>query len=97
MSQIKPLESWGKMEGQHSAVSMIKECLHYVACKIPLIEGAKVDPQSTSIAIPHALDLLASIKSILSNFLPSAGKTISLLSELVDAIAQEKLLMKEWS
>ncbi|XP_031283366.1 QWRF motif-containing protein 3-like [Pistacia vera] len=41
MSQIKPSESWGEMEGQHLAVSMMKECLRSVACKIPLIEGAK--------------------------------------------------------
>ncbi|XP_031249283.1 QWRF motif-containing protein 3-like [Pistacia vera] len=87
MSQIKPLESWGDMERQHlSAVSMMKECLHSVVCKIPLTEGAKVDPQSASIAIRHALDLTASIKSILSNFLPSVGKNISLLSELADTI-----------
>ncbi|KAJ0006839.1 hypothetical protein Pint_30322 [Pistacia integerrima] len=101
MLEMKQLDfilmSQGEMEGQHSSVSMMKECLHSVACKIPLIEGAKVDPQSTSIAIPHVLDLLASIKSILSNFSPSAGKTISLLFELVEAIAQEKLLMKECS
>ncbi|CAK9172847.1 unnamed protein product [Ilex paraguariensis] len=42
-SQIKPLEAWGDMEWQHlSAVSMTKDCLHSVVCRVPLIEGAKV-------------------------------------------------------
>ncbi|XVE92812.1 hypothetical protein REPUB_Repub01dG0134700 [Reevesia pubescens] len=42
-SQMKALESWADMERQHiSAISMMKECLHSVVCKVTLVEGAKL-------------------------------------------------------
>ncbi|KAK9285082.1 hypothetical protein L1049_024267 [Liquidambar formosana] len=95
-SQIKPLEAWGDMERQHLlAVSMTKDCFHSVVCRVPLIEGAKVDPQSASIAIRHASDLTASIKSMLTAFSPSAEKIVSLLSELAEVVALEKSLLDE--
>ncbi|KAJ4729887.1 QWRF motif-containing protein 3-like [Melia azedarach] len=95
-SQIKPLESWGDMDRQHlSAISMTKDCLHSVVCRVPLIEGAKVDPQAASIAIRHASDIAASIKSMLASFSPSAESTVSLLSELAETVTQERLLMEE--
>ncbi|KAJ6975941.1 hypothetical protein NC653_031689 [Populus alba x Populus x berolinensis] len=95
-SQIKLLEAWGDMERQHlSSVSKTKECLHSVVCRVPLIEGAEVDPQSASIALRHASDLSASIKSSLSSFSPSAEQTVALLSELAEVVAQEKLLVEE--
>ncbi|KAJ6885186.1 QWRF motif-containing protein 3 [Populus alba x Populus x berolinensis] len=95
-SQIKLLEAWGDMERQHlSSVSKTKECLHSVVCRVPLIEGAEVNPQSASIALRHASDLSASIKSSLSSFSPSAEQTVALLSELADVVAQEKLLVEE--
>ena len=41
--QIRSLEAWGDMEKQHlSAVSVTKDCLHSVVCRVPLIEGAEV-------------------------------------------------------
>lgn len=41
--QIKRLEAWGDIERQHlGALSMAKESLHSVVCRVPLIEGAKV-------------------------------------------------------
>ncbi|KAG8654409.1 hypothetical protein MANES_05G121400v8 [Manihot esculenta] len=68
-SQIKQLEAWADMERQHlTAIVKTKECLHSVVCRIPLIEGAKVDSQLTSIALRHASDLTASIKSSLVSF-----------------------------
>ncbi|CAK7349908.1 unnamed protein product [Dovyalis caffra] len=95
-SQIKLLETWGDMERQHlSSVSKTKECLHSVVCRVPLIEGAEVDPQSASIALRHASDLSASIKSALSTFSPSAEQAVTLLSQLAEVVAQEKLLIEE--
>ncbi|KAL2331740.1 hypothetical protein Fmac_019321 [Flemingia macrophylla] len=41
-AQMKLLETWGGMERQHSqAITSIKECLHSVVCRVPLLEGAK--------------------------------------------------------
>ncbi|KAL5864976.1 hypothetical protein ACOSQ3_002490 [Xanthoceras sorbifolium] len=95
-SEMKLLESWGEMERQHSsAISMTKDCLHSAVCRVPLIEGGKVNQKSASIAIRHALDLSASIKLMLSGFSPSANNTGSLLSELAEVVAQEKLLIDE--
>ncbi|KAJ6360972.1 hypothetical protein OIU77_004908 [Salix suchowensis] len=95
-SQIKLLEAWGDMERQYiSSISKTRDCLHSVVCRVPLIEGAEVDPQSASIALRHASDLSASIKSALSSFSPSAEQTVTLLSQLAEVVAQEKPLMEE--
>ncbi|KAJ7948258.1 QWRF motif-containing protein 3-like [Quillaja saponaria] len=95
-SQIKLLESWGDMERQHlSAISMTEKCLHSVVCRVPLIEGAKVDTHSTSIALRHASDITASIESLLTSFSLSAEKTTAMLSELAQIVGQEKLLLEE--
>ncbi|XP_068335094.1 QWRF motif-containing protein 3-like [Pyrus communis] len=95
-SQLKSLESWGDMERQHmAAVCTMKECLHSVVCRVPLIEGAEVDTQSASIALRHASNLTTSIKLLLANFLPLADQAASLLSELAEVVAQEKLLLQE--
>lgn len=41
--QMKLLECWVGMERQHlKAITAIKECLHSVVCRVPLLEGAKV-------------------------------------------------------
>ncbi|KAK3007003.1 hypothetical protein RJ639_017364, partial [Escallonia herrerae] len=96
LSQIKPLEAWGDMERQHlSAVSITKDCLHSVVCRVPLIEGAKVEPQAASVTLRHASDLAASLKSMLSNLSPMAEQTVLLLSELAEVAAQEKSLLEE--
>ncbi|KAK8657273.1 hypothetical protein V6N13_035523 [Hibiscus sabdariffa] len=95
-SQMKALESWAEMERQHlSAISVTKECLHAVVCKVPLVEGAKVDAQSASMALRHAFDLTASIKSMLTASSPGIEKTVSLVSELAEVVAQERLLLEE--
>ncbi|CAL5391637.1 unnamed protein product [Camellia sinensis] len=95
-SQIKSLEAWGDMERQHSsAISMTKDCLHSVICRIPLVDGAKMETHSTSIALRHGSDLATSIKSMLSIFSPGAEKTVSMLSELAQIVAQEKALLEE--
>ncbi|XP_004306004.1 PREDICTED: QWRF motif-containing protein 3 [Fragaria vesca subsp. vesca] len=92
-SQFKPLEEWGDTERQHmGAVSMMKECLHSVVCRVPLVEGAKVDTQLAAIHLRNASDYSASIKLILATFAPSAEQTGVLLSELAEVVAQEKLL-----
>ncbi|XP_048433625.1 QWRF motif-containing protein 3-like [Pyrus x bretschneideri] len=70
-AQLKSLESWGDMERQHmAAVCTMKECLHSVVCRVPLIDGAEVDTQSASIALRHASNLTNSIKLLLANFSP---------------------------
>ncbi|KAA8526427.1 hypothetical protein F0562_008370 [Nyssa sinensis] len=95
-SQIKPLEAWADMERQHqSALSMMKDCLHSVVCKVPLIEGAEVEPQSASIALRHSSDLAASIKSMLSTLSPATEKTASMLSQLAEVVAGERALLEE--
>ncbi|XVF01916.1 hypothetical protein REPUB_Repub04eG0131000 [Reevesia pubescens] len=95
-SQMKALECWADMERQHLlAISMTKECLHSVVCKVPLIEGARVETQSASMELRHAFDLTASIKSMLIAFSSGIEKTVSLLSELAEVVAQEKLLLEE--
>ncbi|XP_027348201.1 QWRF motif-containing protein 3-like [Abrus precatorius] len=97
-SQMKLLETWASMERQHlAAISLMKQCLHSVICKVPLLEGAKVDIQWMSIAQRHASDLTASIKSVLSCFSPLADKNAELLSELAKIVAQEKLLLQEFN
>ncbi|MED6185635.1 hypothetical protein PIB30_058996 [Stylosanthes scabra] len=96
-SQMKLLETWGGLERQHSsAVTMIKESLYSVICRIPLLEGAKVDLQSTSIALRHATDVTASINSMLTCFPSSVDETALLLSELAKVVAQEKQLLEEF-
>ncbi|KAL5581913.1 hypothetical protein UlMin_014355 [Ulmus minor] len=95
-SQFKLMEAWGDMERQHSAaISKTKESLHSVVCRIPLIEGAKVDIQSASMALRHASDLTSSIKMMLTSFSLSGEKNVSLMSELAEVVAQERLLLQE--
>ncbi|XP_065876736.1 QWRF motif-containing protein 3 [Euphorbia lathyris] len=94
-SQIKQLEAWGDMERQHlSAVLKTKECLHSVVCKVPLIEGAKVDPQQTWMAFRHAIDLTASINSAMS-ICNQTEENADLISQLAEVVSQEKLLLEE--
>ncbi|XP_062104708.1 QWRF motif-containing protein 3 [Humulus lupulus] len=95
-SEFKLLEAWGDMERQHLAsVSTTKDCLNSVVCKVPLIEGAKVDVQSASLTFRHASDLTSAIKSMLTTFSPSAGKIGPLISDLAEVVAQERLLLEE--
>ncbi|TYI51200.1 hypothetical protein E1A91_D12G158600v1 [Gossypium mustelinum] len=99
-SQMMALECWADMERQHlSAISMTKQWLHSVVCKVPLVEGAKVDAPSASMALRHAFDLTASIKTMLTvsspGMVPQIEKTVSVVSELAEVVAQEKLLLEE--
>ncbi|ESW04631.1 hypothetical protein PHAVU_011G112000 [Phaseolus vulgaris] len=97
-SQMKLLERWACIERQHlAAITTMKECLHSVICKVPLLEGAKVDIQLVSIAQLYASDLTDSIKSVLSSFSPLAYKTSELISKLARIVAQEKLLLQEFN
>ncbi|XP_055824512.1 QWRF motif-containing protein 3 [Solanum dulcamara] len=95
-SQIKLLEAWGSIERQHSsAVSVSLDCLQSAVCRVPLIEGATVEPQSAIIALQHASDLSSSIKLILSNFSPGVEKTAEVIKEMAEVVVQEKLLLEE--
>ncbi|KAL7611043.1 hypothetical protein Lser_V15G11174 [Lactuca serriola] len=95
-SQTKMLEAWGNIERGHIVnVSMMKDYLHAVVCRIPLIEGAKVDLESASIAFRYTSDLVDTIKSVLSSISPMAPNTIITLSELVEIVTLEKSLLQE--
>ncbi|XP_058779995.1 QWRF motif-containing protein 3 [Vicia villosa] len=95
--QLKLLETWGSMERQHvSIITSTKECLHSVVCRVPILEGAKVNIQSTSIAIRHVCELTASMKSILTSFSPAADKTAAVLSDLAKVVTQERQLLEEF-
>ncbi|KAL6975791.1 hypothetical protein U1Q18_024587, partial [Sarracenia purpurea var. burkii] len=97
-SQVKSLEAWGDMERQHlSAISMTRDCLHSVICTLPLVEGAKMEPHSSSVALRHASDLATSMKSMLYVFSPVAEKTVSILWELAEVVTQEKALLEQFS
>ncbi|GJV56572.1 QWRF motif-containing protein 3-like protein [Tanacetum coccineum] len=95
-SQMKMLESWRDMERRHASnVSTTKYCLEAIACRAPLIEGAKMDPQTTTIALGHATDLVASVMSTTSSMLHLAHATVSPFSELAKVAIEEKLLLEE--
>nr|XP_016440937.1 PREDICTED: QWRF motif-containing protein 3-like [Nicotiana tabacum] len=96
-AQIKLLETWDSMERQHSSsVSKSIDGLQSAVCRVPLIEGATVEPQSSIIALQHASDVSSSIKLILSNFSSGAEKTAEVLKEMAELAVQEKLLLEEF-
>ncbi|KAJ9560659.1 hypothetical protein OSB04_005819 [Centaurea solstitialis] len=95
-SQMKMLEVWRDMERKHTwNVSVIKDCLEVVACRVPLIDGAKMDSQTTSLALRHATDLVASVMSMTSPLTPTTSETMSTSSELAKIANEEKLLLEE--
>ncbi|KAK4255454.1 hypothetical protein QN277_008456 [Acacia crassicarpa] len=96
-SHIILLEAWGDLERQHiSAITVIKDRMHSIVCKLPLIEGAKVDIPSVFVALKHAYELTGSMKSMLTSFPPLADEVAALLSELAEVVSQEKLLLDEF-
>ncbi|XAR68042.1 hypothetical protein NMG60_11003033 [Bertholletia excelsa] len=96
-AELKPLEAWGDMERQYSsALSMTKDCLYSVICSVPLVEGAKMEPYSTSTALRHASDLAASIKSMMSTFSPWAKKIAPILYKLAGVVTEERALLEEF-
>ncbi|XP_022856159.1 QWRF motif-containing protein 3-like [Olea europaea var. sylvestris] len=95
-SQIRVLETWGNMERDHiSAISTTKDYLRYVVCMIPLVEGAKVEPLSASVAIRHASDVSAFINLMLTKSASTVETTGGVLVELARVATQEKLLLQE--
>ncbi|KAH6795456.1 hypothetical protein C2S51_036442 [Perilla frutescens var. frutescens] len=94
-SQIKALEAWGNMERQHSsAVCSTTDYLHSVICRIPLVDGAKVEPQSASV-VCHASDLATKINMMITTFQPTVEKTVGVVAELAMVVIQEKRLLEE--
>ncbi|GFQ01071.1 QWRF motif-containing protein 3 [Phtheirospermum japonicum] len=95
-AEIKALENWENMETQHlSAVCTTIDYLHSVVCRVPLVDGAKVEPESASLAVRHASDLAASINLMLTTFSPTIEKTVGVVGELATVVTQEKLLLEE--
>ncbi|KAL7142224.1 hypothetical protein ABFS83_08G109300 [Erythranthe nasuta] len=95
-SQMKALEMWGNMEKRHlSAVSTTKDHLHSVVCRIPLVDGAKVEQESTSNALRHASHLAASIGMTITTFSPAIEKAVVVVAELATVVTLEKLLLQE--
>ncbi|CAN1231437.1 QWRF motif-containing protein 3 [Linum perenne] len=96
-SQIRGLETWEGMEQKHaSALSATQESLQAVVCRVPLVNGARVNQELASLAFRHATDLTESITSTLTAFSPPADETVELLSELAEVVAREKLLIEEF-
>ncbi|KAJ6379196.1 hypothetical protein OIU76_015918 [Salix suchowensis] len=95
LSNLRHSVAQRKLKLQKEKLKMKLDFVLHSQIKVPLIEGAEVDPQSASIALRHASDLSASIKSALSSFSPSAEQTVTLLSQLAEVVAQEKPLMEE--
>ncbi|KVH96575.1 Protein of unknown function DUF566, partial [Cynara cardunculus var. scolymus] len=104
--QMKMLEAWRDIERKHTSdVSVIKDSLEAVACRVPLVEGAKVfehleqmfimDSQTTSLALRQATDLVASVISMKSFLTPTTRETVSTFSELAKIAFEEKLLLEE--
>ncbi|KAG6420446.1 hypothetical protein SASPL_116973 [Salvia splendens] len=95
-SQIKALEAWANMEIQHStAVSNTTNCLHSVVCKLPLVDGAKVEPQMTSVAMCHASNIATKINMTVATFQPTVEKTVGVVAELAMVAIQEAQLLEE--
>ncbi|KAK9051993.1 hypothetical protein SSX86_028621 [Deinandra increscens subsp. villosa] len=95
-SQVKLLEAWGDIERRHILdVSVMTDYLHAVVCMIPLVEGAKVDIGSATMAFQQTSHLVATIKSMLSSISPPADETMVKVSELAEIVSQEKLLLEE--
>ncbi|KAL8045373.1 hypothetical protein ABFX02_08G109400 [Erythranthe guttata] len=95
-SHMKALEMWGNMEKRHlSAVSTTKDHLHSVVCRIPLVDGAKVEQESASNVVRHASHVAASIDTMITTFSPAIEKTVVVVAELATVVSQEKLLLQE--
>ncbi|XP_057784892.1 QWRF motif-containing protein 3 [Salvia miltiorrhiza] len=95
-SQIKALEAWVNMEKEHlSAVSNTTDSLHNVVCKLPLVDGAKVEPQLASVAMCHASNLATKINMMVTSFQPTVEKTVGVVAELAKVVIQEKQLLEE--
>nr|GEU84744.1 hypothetical protein [Tanacetum cinerariifolium] len=57
--------------------------------------ASNMDPQTTTIALGHATDLVASVMSMTSSMLDLAHATVSPFSELAKVAIEEKLLLEE--
>nr|XP_043625509.1 QWRF motif-containing protein 3-like [Erigeron canadensis] len=95
-SQMKLLEAWRDMERRHiSDVSMTKDCLEAVACRVPLIQGAKMDLQTTAIALRHAADLVSTIMTMTLSLMPTTCEIVPSFTELAKVAVEEKSLLEE--
>ncbi|KAI4385000.1 hypothetical protein MLD38_003077 [Melastoma candidum] len=95
-SQIRPLEKWGDLERQHTlAICKTSECLQSIVLRVPLIDGTRFEPKTTSSALRRAYDVTTVVKANLINLSLVAEKTVPLLSELARVVTQEKLIMEE--
>ncbi|KAL1567660.1 QWRF motif-containing protein 3-like [Salvia divinorum] len=94
-SQVEALEVWSNMERQYStAISNTTDCLHSVVCKIPLVDGAKVEPQM-ALAMCHASNLATKINIMVTTFQSTVEKNAVVVSELAMVVIQEKQLLEE--
>ncbi|XP_042043007.1 QWRF motif-containing protein 3-like [Salvia splendens] len=94
-SQMKVLEVWANMERQYSsAISNTTDCLHSVVCKIPLVDGAKVEPQMAS-AMCAASNFATKINIMVAAFQPTVEKNVGVVAKLATVVIQEKQLLEE--
>ncbi|KAL1562416.1 QWRF motif-containing protein 3-like [Salvia divinorum] len=95
-SQTEALEAWENMERQHStALSNTTDCLNSVVCKLPLVDGAKVEPQLASVAMCHASNIATKINMMVTSFQPTVEKTVGVVAELARVAIQETRLLEE--
>ncbi|KAI3774184.1 hypothetical protein L1987_48729 [Smallanthus sonchifolius] len=95
-SQMKMLEAWRDMEKRHTSyVTITKDCLEAIACRVPLIEGPKMDPQAITIALIHGTDLVESLISNVTSLVPTASETALVFSELAKVAIKEKSMLEE--
>ncbi|KAE9599843.1 putative QWRF family protein [Lupinus albus] len=67
-SQMELLKAWAGMERQHiSAITVTKESLHSVVCRIPLLEGAK-EVDKTAAMLSELAKIVAQEKHLLQEF-----------------------------
>ncbi|XP_019059421.1 PREDICTED: QWRF motif-containing protein 3 isoform X1 [Tarenaya hassleriana] len=96
VSQIKHLEAWEDLERQHlSAVSVTSQCLHSIVSRLPLAEGAKVDMGLALRTFQQGEELTGSIEPTLTSFGSSMEGFASLISQLAEVVAREKMMLDE--
>ncbi|XP_039140789.1 QWRF motif-containing protein 3-like [Dioscorea cayenensis subsp. rotundata] len=96
--QVKLLDRWNDTERQYvAALSTTRDSLQSVVSRLPIVEGAKADPQHISAAFRQANDLTSTIKTTVGIFSPMNLEMVPLLSELAQVTTEEKSLLEEAS
>ncbi|KAK9103005.1 hypothetical protein Sjap_020259 [Stephania japonica] len=94
--EIHLLDEWAKIEKRNTeAVGKLYRTLLPLATKLPLAHCAKGDTFSVYQALSILKDAMESIEATIDLFYDQVARTASLLKELVETLAQEKLGLEE--